>query len=69
VSQQSEPVRVAAVVVGIEKYEFSDDRNLKGPGRHAVEFAEVLLDAGLLPDRIHLFLSLLEAVGAVDVVR
>lgn len=55
------PSNVHALIVGIEKYDAgSPDYDLNGPASDAVNFLDWLLDRGVEPEKIHLFLSPLE---------
>jgi hypothetical protein len=47
--------RVHALVVGIEKYQGGSDLN--GPAQDALNFANWLLERGVKPDHVYLFLS------------
>ena len=62
-----EPDEVGVVAVGIEAYGFSPERNLnlKGPARHAVEFVELAMKAGVTADKVRLFLSI-DAENSLD---
>ncbi|MFE6064803.1 caspase family protein [Streptomyces sp. NPDC056431] len=58
------PDRVFALVVGIEKYEFSYKWNLPGAARDALRFAHWLTGpAGVPPAHVRLFLSPLESTS------
>jgi hypothetical protein len=52
-----DPVRVHALVVGIEAYEAGDAWRLPGPARDAVRFWRLLRDAGVPEDQLRLHLA------------
>ncbi|AMW13456.1 hypothetical protein A4E84_30525 [Streptomyces qaidamensis] len=52
-----DPVRVHALVVGIEAYEAGDPWRLPGPARDAVRFWRLLRDAGVPESQLRLHLS------------
>jgi hypothetical protein len=55
--------RTFALVVGIEKYDLGSDWDLVGPSGAAGRFAKWLLDCGVRPDHIFLFLSTQQRTG------
>jgi hypothetical protein len=62
-----QPENVYALVVGIEKYKGGSDWDLNGPAKDALKFASWLLDLGVKPDHIQLFLSPLDKnVGVLE---
>ena len=58
--------QVYALVVGIEQYQAGSDYDLNGPAKDALQFATWLLDRGVQPDHIRLFLSPLEQNKSVN---
>ncbi|MGA5204037.1 effector-associated domain 2-containing protein [Streptomyces variegatus] len=52
-----DPVRVHALVVGVEAYEAGDAWRLPGPARDAVRFWRLLRDAGVPEDQLRLHLA------------
>jgi Effector-associated domain 1/Caspase domain len=56
---------VYALVVGIEKYKGGSEWDLNGPAKDALNFASWLLDLGVKPERIQLFLSPLDVNSGV----
>jgi hypothetical protein len=61
------PENVYALVVGIEKYQAGSEWDLNGPANDALEFANWLLDHGINPEHIQLFLSPLDQnVGVLE---
>jgi len=58
--------QVYALVVGIEQYQAGSDYDLNGPANDALQFATWLLDQGVQPDHIRLFLSPLERNRSVN---
>jgi Caspase domain len=57
---------VYALVVGIEKYQAGSEWGLNGPAKDALKFASWLLNLGVKPEHIQLFLSPLdENVGVL----
>jgi hypothetical protein len=62
-----QPENVYALVVGIEKYKGGSEWDLNGPANDALKFANWLLDLGVEPDHIQLFLSPLDKnVGVLE---
>jgi Effector-associated domain 1/Caspase domain len=59
------PENVYALVVGIEKYKGGSEWDLTGPAMDALKFASWLLDRGVKPEYIQLFLSPLDKNVAV----
>lgn len=59
------PENVYALVVGIEKYEGGSEWDLNGPANDALKFANWLLECGVEPDHIQLFLSPLDKNAGV----
>lgn len=55
-----QPAKVYALVVGIEKYQAGSAYDLNGPANDALKFSSWLLDQGVEPEHIYLFLSPLE---------
>jgi hypothetical protein len=55
-----QPENVYALVVGIEKYKGGSEWDLNGPANDALKFANWLLERGVEPDHIQLFLSPLD---------
>ncbi|MBW4473578.1 MAG: caspase family protein [Stenomitos rutilans HA7619-LM2] len=55
-----QPAKVYALVVGIEKYQAGSAYDLNGPANDALNFSSWLLDQGVEPEHIYLFLSPLE---------
>jgi hypothetical protein len=61
------PENVYALVVGIEKYKAGSEWDLNGPAKDALKFANWLLDRGVKPENIQLFLSPLnENAGVLE---
>jgi hypothetical protein len=56
---------VYALVVGIEKYKGGSDWDLNGSAQDALKFANWLLDRGVKPEQIQLFLSPLDVNAGV----
>jgi hypothetical protein len=56
---------VYALVVGIEKYKGGSGWDLNGPAKDALKFASWLLDHGVKPEHIQLFLSPLDENAGV----
>jgi GTPase SAR1 family protein len=56
----SDPGTAIAYLVGIEKYDISDDLNVDGPVRNVLAFKKVLKHKGLKDENIKLFLSPLD---------
>ena len=56
----TDPEDLLVFVVGIERYEGGDKWNIPGAARDAVEFAKWLIERGLPPQNIHVFLSVLD---------
>jgi Effector-associated domain 1/Caspase domain len=56
---------VYALVVGIEKYKGGSDWDLNGPANDALKFASWLLDRGVKPEHVQLFLSPLDKNAVV----
>ncbi len=56
---------VYALVVGIEKYQAGSEWGLNGPAQDALKFASWLLDRGVKPEHIQLFLSPLDENAGV----
>ena len=55
-----QPAKVYALVVGIEKYQAGSAYDLNGPANDALKFSSWLLNQGVEPEHISLFLSPLE---------
>jgi hypothetical protein len=55
-----QPSKVRALIVGIEKYQAGPEYDLDGPSGDALKFASWLLDRGVDPEHIYLFLSPLD---------
>ena len=60
-----QPENVYALVVGIEKYKGGSEWDLNGPANDALKFANWLLERGVEPDHIQLFLSPLDKNAGV----
>jgi hypothetical protein len=62
-----QPEKVYALVVGIEKYKAGSEWDLNGPANDALKFANWLLERGVKPENIQLFLSPLDRnVGLIE---
>lgn len=55
-----QPANVYALVVGIEKYQAGPEYDLNGPANDALKFSSWLLEQGVEPEHIYLFLSPLD---------
>jgi hypothetical protein len=64
-SEQIQPNRTYAIVVGIEQYAAGPDWNLDGPAHDARRFSDWLRDRGVPAEQIALFLAPLDANGAL----